>query len=141
MTRRDEHGSATLETAVLAPALLAILLMIAVAGRIAIAHQSVDSAAAAGARAASISRTKAAANTEANSVVSTTLANQGITCTELVITTDRTGFDIRVGEEATITTTVSCAVSLADLVAIAGVPGSVTLTSSASSPLDQFRER
>ncbi|MCA0253358.1 MAG: pilus assembly protein [Actinobacteria bacterium] len=140
MRNRDEHGSATLEASVLAPALLAIMLMIAVAGRIAIAHQSVDSAAAAGARAASISRTPTAANTDANTVVNATLANQGIACITLDITNDLTGFKTRVGEAASVTTTVSCTVSLADLTA-AGIPGSVTLTGSASSPLDQFRER
>lgn len=140
MTKRDERGSVTLEATVLAPALLVILLMIAAAGRIAIAHQSVDSAAAAGARAASISRTKAAANTSATSVVNATLANQGVVCAGLDITNDREGFDIPVGQQASVTTTVECRVSLADLT-LAGVPGSITLTSSASSPLDQWRER
>lgn len=141
MKRRDDRGSAALEAAVLAPPLLAILVVIAVSGRIGIAHQSVDSAAAAGARAASIARTKSQADSAARSVVNDTLANQGVTCLNLQVTTDRAGFDTPVGREASVEVTVTCQVNLSDLVSGTGVPGSVTLSGTASSPLDQFRER
>jgi Flp pilus assembly protein TadG len=140
MTPRAEHGSVTLESTVLAPVLLAILLMIAVAGRIAVAAQSLDAAASAGARAASIARSKTDASTAANSIVKTTLGNQGVSCTDFDVTNDLAGFAAPIGERATVTTTVTCRVSLADLT-VAGVPGFVTLTATAWSPLDQFRER
>ena len=140
MRPRDEHGSATLEASVLLPVALAVGLMLAVAGRIAIAHQSVDSASSAGARAASIARTKTDANAAANSIVRSTLGNQGVTCTDLDISNDLAAFDTRIGERASVTTTITCRVSLADLTVV-GAPGFVTLTATASSPLDQFRER
>jgi len=45
-----------------------------------------------------------------------------------------------VGTPATVTATVRCVVNLADL-AVPGVPGARTVTATASSPVDTFRER
>ena len=53
---------------------------------------------------------------------------------------DTTGFARPVGTPATITATVSCLVRLSDL-AMPGLGGSRTVTATASSPLDTYRER
>ncbi|HEY5275589.1 MAG TPA: TadE/TadG family type IV pilus assembly protein, partial [Coriobacteriia bacterium] len=57
-----ERGSAAIETAVGVPAFLLFIALIIGAGRIAIARQAVEAAAAEGARSASIERTQAAAD-------------------------------------------------------------------------------
>ncbi len=54
--RGTDRGSATIELAVLAPALLALLGLVIVAGRISVAGSAVEQAAASAARAASIAR-------------------------------------------------------------------------------------
>ena len=56
------------------------------------------------------------------------------------VTVDTAGFAAPVGTPATVTATVRCVVNLADL-AVPGVPGTRTVTATASSPVDTFRER
>ena len=75
------------------------------------------------------------------SVINATLTNQGTLCAGGArVTTDRSGFDTRVGQAATVTTTLECTLNLSDLT-LRGMPGSLTLTGSSSSPIDQWRER
>ena len=59
--RGSDRGSATIEMAVLAPALLALLGLVILAGRISAAGSAVEQAAASAARAASIARDARAA--------------------------------------------------------------------------------
>ena len=58
---RRDRGSATVEIVILAPALILVLLFVIAVGRIAGANNTVDAAAFAAARAASISRSAPAA--------------------------------------------------------------------------------
>ena len=58
---RDDRGSAGLEIAILAPALAAVLVLLAASGRLALAGNAVESAASAAAREASLARTTAEA--------------------------------------------------------------------------------
>jgi hypothetical protein len=51
-----------------------------------------------------------------------------------------TGFRVAVGEPASVTVEVRCAVPLAD-VAVPGMPGTRVLTARVTSPLDTFRGR
>ena len=70
-----------------------LLLLLAVGGgRVAIAHGSVQQAAADAARAASIARTAGAAQTSAVTAARATLANQGLTCASMTVTLDTSGF-------------------------------------------------
>jgi Flp pilus assembly protein TadG len=140
ITDRNEWGSATLELAILTPALLALLGLSVVAGRIQIASAAVEQAAAAGARDASLARDPATARVAATATANATLTRQGLACVHTSVTVDTTGFATRVGQPALVAATVTCTVDLDD-VAVPGVPGARTLTAAATSPLDRYRAR
>jgi Flp pilus assembly protein TadG len=135
-----DRGSATLELAVLAPALLALLGLVLVAGRITTAGSAVEQAAAAAARAASIARDARAAQAQAQATASSALAEQAITCAPASTSVSTAGFRVPIGQPASVTVEVRCAVLLADL-AVPGMPGTRVLTARMTSPLDTFRGR
>ena len=117
-----------------------LLLMFAVAGgRVAIAHGSVQQAAADAARAASIARTAGTAQTTAVAAARATLANQGLTCASMTVTLDTSGFSRPVGTPASVAATVSCTVELSEL-SLPGLPDRV-VSATVTSPLDVFRGR
>jgi Flp pilus assembly protein TadG len=136
-----DRGSAALEAAIIAPALLGLLCLAICAMRVGVAKQSVDAAAHDAARAASISRTESAAVIAAGKAVSQSLANQGITCrnkTPLKVNAGQ--FGRPAGQPAVVRVTVTCVVDIAD-VSVPGTPGSVRLTASYVSPIDSYRSR
>ena len=135
-----ERGSATLELAILAPAFLLLLGMVVIAGRVQVAAGAVEHAATSAAREASLARTNAAAQTTATSAAARELEGQDIRCATSSVTVDASGFGAPLGQSATVSATLTCMVSFADL-AIPGLPGSRTLTSTATSPIDRFRAR
>ncbi|GII52806.1 membrane protein [Planotetraspora thailandica] len=128
-----------LETTIIAPALLTMLVMMIAVGRIAIAHGAIDAAARDAARQASIARDPSAARSAALSSAREALAREGLKCAPSV-TLDTSGFSTPVGRPASVAATVTCEVGLADI-AVPGIPGSKTLTSSFASPIDPFRAR
>lgn len=136
----SERGSAALEAAIGLPAFLLFVGLIIFAGRVAIATQAVDSAATQAARTASIARTATDAGATARSAATSSLTSQQVNCVSTAVTVDTAGFAAPVGTPATVTATVRCVVNLADL-AVPGVPGTRTVTATASSPVDTFRER
>jgi Flp pilus assembly protein TadG len=133
-----ERGSTSLELAVLAPALLVLLALIVVAGRVAVAHQAVEGAAAQAARAASLERTATSAADRAHAVADATLANTGLHCTGTSVAVDTSGFAVPVGTPASVTATVTCTV---DLDGLATPVGPTTITKTMSSAIDTYRER
>ena len=135
-----ERGSAALEAAIGLPAFLLFVGLIIFAGRVAIATQAVDSAATQAARTASIARTATDAGATARSTATSSLTSQRVNCVSTTVTVDTAGFAAPVGTPATVTATVRCVVNLADL-AVPGVPGTRTVTATASSPVDTYRER
>lgn len=137
----SDRGSAApaLELVLITPIILLIILVGVAAGRTATGQSRVEQAAAAGARAASTQHTPAEAETEARSVVTASLHEQGIDCQTAIITVDATGMAARPGAPSHVTVTVDCAVAWSDL-AIPGWPGSHTVTATAASPLDPDRE-
>ncbi|MET7607060.1 TadE/TadG family type IV pilus assembly protein [Streptomyces avermitilis] len=139
LLRRD-RGSYALETAVLAPALIAILLLMVAFGRVTDAEGAVDSAAHAAARAASLERDASTAQTEAQNAVTRSLDGDGITCQTSNVAIDTSGYATDVGEAATVTATISCTSHLSDI-GLPGLPGAKTLTASWTSPIDTYRAR
>ncbi len=135
-----ERGSASLEAVIVLPAFLMFVSLIIAAGRVQIAHQSVDAAATEAARAASISRTAGEAQTAGTLSGQQALANQDLACNPPTISIDVSAFTVPVGQPAQVSASVVCVVDLGD-VAIPGLPGSITITSQAQSPLDVFRGR
>ncbi len=133
-----ERGSEAIEAAIGVPAFMLFIALIISAGRVAIAHQGIESAAAEAARSASIARTQAQAQTDAYAGAERSLADQGLQCNPQVAA-DTTGFATPPGTPATVSATVTCSVNLRD-VAMPGMPGTITITKTMSSPLDTYRE-
>lgn len=137
---RDERGSTTLELVVWAPGLLLLIGLLTVAGRVNSANAAVEQAAVDAARTASSARTAADAIDAAQSGAGRTLAAQGLQCTTTTVALDTSGFATPPGQSATVTATVTCPVRLSDL-SIPGLPGTRTVSHTATSSLDTFRER
>lgn len=135
-----ERGSAVIEAVIGIPAFMLFVALIMFAGRVAIAHQGVQSAATDAARSASIARTQGEAQTAGDTAAATSLANQRFHCVTTTVTVDTTGFASPAGTPAKITASVTCHVDLSDL-SVPGVPGSKAITATMSSPLDTYRER
>lgn len=138
--RRRDEGSATVELMILAPALLAFLLLAVFAGRVALARQSVQAAAAEAARSASIARSSAAAGGQAQAAATATLASEGLRCSATRVDLDLAAFGAPVGTAGRVSATVRCTVDLTDLIA-PGIPGSREVVATMTSPLDTYRER
>ena len=138
--RRADAGSVTLELSILAPAVLVLLALVVVAGRLSIAHQEVDHAAQTAARAATLARDPAAATSTATSAARRELDAGDLHCATVRVTVDTSGFAVPVGRPASVTATVTCTVSLSGL-AVPGMPGSRQVTATATSPLDTYRGR
>ncbi len=136
---RSERGSTSIEAAIVIPTVMIFILLMVAAGRVALAQSQVVTAAEAGARAASIERSSGQARSSAAQVAAATLRSGGVSCSPDV-STSTGGFAVPVGQPASVTTTVTCTVALGDL-AVPGLPGSRTFTSTATSPLDTYRGR
>lgn len=131
---RSERGSVATEITLVAPALMVLLVFIAV-----LIHRGVDArlrvedAAHQAARAATLERTAPAAVHAARSTAARALAQAGVTCESLEVDTAAHGLV----PGGTVTVTVSCSVDLADAV-LAGL-GRTRLSVTASEPVDQWR--
>jgi Flp pilus assembly protein TadG len=136
----SEAGTATLELAILAPALLVLLGLVIVAGRVVAAGSAVEHAAAAAARSASLSRDAREAQTRAQAVAQESLADQGIDCVSLISRIDTGGFAVALGNPSSVTVDLECAVALGD-VAVPGMPGLRRISARSTSPLDSYRGR
>ena len=135
-----ERGSATLELTILTPALLLLLALVVLVGRVQVAASAVEHAAFSAARDASLARTPGAAQSAAIAASGRELAAQNIRCAASSVVIDTAGFTARVGQPATVTATLTCTVTMSDL-AVPGIPGTRTLTGSATSSLDTWRSR
>lgn len=138
--QRGENGSASLELVIAAPAVLLLLGLVIVGARLESAGASVEHAAAAAAREASLARTPIAAAQAARASARRNLQGVDALCQRVEVSLDTSGFSIVTGHTATVAVTVSCVVALADQ-AVPGLPGTRTMTYRAISPLDRFRSR
>ena len=97
-TSTSQRGSATIEAVIVLPAFMLFVSLIIAAGRVQMAHQSLDAAAAEAARAASISRTAGEAQTRALATGQQALLNQGLACSSTNISVDTSGFAVQEAE-------------------------------------------
>lgn len=135
-----ERGSASIEMVILAPAFGLLIAMLVMGGRIAIAQQSIQSAAGEAARAASLER-GADSRDRGLSAARAFLAEQDMTCRNLDVQLDASGKQTDPGvADQIVNATVSCEVPLGDL-ALPGIGGGHTVTATAASPVDTYRER
>ncbi len=129
-----DAGSATVETTILAPLLVMLLLLVVLCGRLVSAQLDLDAAAHSAARAGSIARTPTAATAQAQRTALDTLTTRGLTCGQPRVTVGTGGLQ----PGGAVTVTISCTVPLSDLTLIA-VPGSHTITATSTSPVDLWR--
>ena len=138
---RRDRGASTLEAAILAPVLIMLIGVAVVSMRIEVASQAVESAAHDAARAASISRTRAEADSAALDAANNALSQQSLNCDPAPqVDPDTDQFGRPIGETAVVTVTVTCVVKLDDI-GLPVLPGTKTLTATFTSYLDQFRGR
>lgn len=130
----------SVELALLAPALLLLLSFAVLAGRTQIADNAVEEAARAGAREASLARDATTATSLARGQAEQSLATQNLRCRTTTVDIDTAGFQAPPGQPGDVTVSISCTVSMSDLLA-PGLPGSVTVRGSFTSPVDVYRER
>jgi Flp pilus assembly protein TadG len=132
---REEGAFAALELAILLPFVIVMLLLVVAFGRVERGRELVDQASAAAARAASLSTSPGQAQTAANTAASRTLTSGGLSCAGMHVTVDTASFH----PGGNVTARLSCTADLAGLT-LSGVPGHVTLTSTATSPLEPYRQ-
>lgn len=137
---RSDQGSAAIEAAIVLPALIMFLCLAIAGGRIVTSGAKIDAAAEDAAREASIHRTAATAQSAARSAAAEALNDQGIKCASTSVHINTGGLSVPVGQVGTVTATVTCTVNLSDLL-LPGVPGAKTLTSTATSVVDEYRQR
>jgi Flp pilus assembly protein TadG len=132
---RDERGSVAAELTLVTPFLVLLLVFVAV-----LVHRGVDArlrlndVAHQGARAASLTRTPAAASDAAQQTVTAALAQAGMNCLNPSVDVDTSDFQ----SGGIVTVTVICHVDLTDAPEL-GAGTSRTLTATASSPIDAWR--
>lgn len=130
--RRDgrDYGSVALEVVVLAPVILALLAVLAYAGRLQAARADVEAAAQSAARTISIARDPYAAIGDAQADATAT-AGSGEPCDSLTLTAT-------VGEDA-VTVELSCVLPPGELTRLIPI-GPRTITGGATEPRDVWRE-
>lgn len=131
---RDDEGSVSTEIALsYVPLMVLAALAIIACLRLVSANSDVHAAAAAAARQASLVRTPAGAVAAGKDAAAATLQGRNMTC-QPHTTTLNTGGMTPGGQ---VSVTVDCTVHLEDLFGL-GLPGSVTLSSTASQPVDRY---
>lgn len=140
LRRSGDCGSASVEAVIGVPASLLLVGLLVLGGRIAIADQGVQAAAADAARAASIARTPAAAGTDATIAAHSSLTTQRLDCASTRVSVNSQALETPVGTPGQVSATVICALRLSDL-GLPGLTGTKTITATMSSPLDTYRGR
>jgi hypothetical protein len=135
---RDDRGTMALEMVLLTPLMMTFILVLVGLGRVVEAQSQVDGAARDAARAASLSRTRAAAQANATDAAASTLTDpqdkkhwcQGAPDTVVDFSQWRRGGQVSVA--------VHCEVDLTGL-SLAGFLPSPTMTGTATAPIDTLR--
>jgi Flp pilus assembly protein TadG len=129
--RRDDRGSVAVETAILAPALLAVMALVVVVGRVGNCKLDLDAAAQSAARTVSMARSPADAVVGAENAARSTLRVGSATCREWT-------FDAAI-TITEVTVEISCVVDLS-AASMLPVPGTAVLKTTASQVIDRYRE-
>ncbi len=138
--RRTDRGAAATELAILVPVLVLLLSVVVGGGRVWTARSSVQQAAGAAARAASLERTPAAAQAVARQAFTRNLAQQGLTCASAALDVDARGLAKPPGTSATVSVRARCRVELRDVL-VPGMPGAVDAEATGVAVVDTYRGR
>ncbi|MER7703130.1 TadE/TadG family type IV pilus assembly protein [Kitasatospora sp. NPDC097605] len=138
---RSDRGSTAVEAAIIAPAVVALILVAVAAGRVQTAGGTVEAAARSAARTASMARSVDGMDGAAKAAAERVLEQQGVHCRSSEV-------DVGHGELvshgvtlATVEVTVRCEVGLGDLLSGPDVPLTKTLTGRFVSVVDRYRGR
>lgn len=131
---KDERGAASVEMVLVTPILVVLMLLAVAGGRLASTRAEVDAAARDSARAASLARSPGVAERDGRAAAEATLADRGLSCSNLTVTIDTA--DFRPG--GVVATTVACDVDLSDLTGL-GLPGARTVSARFAETVDTFR--
>lgn len=121
-----------IEIVILAPVMLAFLMLIAAAGRLVAVKGDLEAAARDAARGASLERDIGSASAQARQIVDASLDKQSIACRGA----DLGGSDFRSG--GFVRVDLECRVSY-DGLGLIGLPGSVAVSADSAAPIDTFR--
>jgi Flp pilus assembly protein TadG len=141
--RHDERGSAAVEVTLLAPLMIALLLLVVAAGRITSARLTVQEAAHQAARTLTLARDPTAARQQATAAAHAVTTGKKLPCTHLDLTIDlpnasNTGAGADPAPVAVATVRLTCTLPLGDLTGLA-LPHETVITATAASPLDLYR--
>lgn len=125
----------TVELVLLFPVLVVLFLIVAGLGRIGLGTLHIEQAAASAARAASLTTTRAAARAASHHAAAETLRSAGITCRHTRLDVDTGAFH----PGGFVTVRLSCTADLSGL-AMAGLPGAVTVHATSQSALETHRD-
>lgn len=128
---RDDRGSASVELVILAPLVGVLLLAVVVVGRVQVARADVEGAARSAARELALARDPNAVITTVESGLAATLNVGSPSCRSMSFTPAVSA--------GWVTVTVACAVDL-DAVSVLPLPGSMTVTGTATEAIDAYRE-
>lgn len=131
-----DAGAAAVETVLLVPVLVVMLLFVVFVGRVGTVTQDVYAASRDAARAASLRDGPDAATADARSSAEATLLERGVACAGLDVQVDTSRFE----PGGAVRVDVACTVSLADVSRL-GVPGSKTVAAHSVSVIDRYRSR
>jgi Flp pilus assembly protein TadG len=130
----DDRGTAAVEAAIIAPALLVLLVLVMLAARVSQADAEVQSAATAAARAASQQATPAGATREADQVAQASLDDAGLSCSAWDVDVDTTFL----APGGSVQVTVTCTTPLSDMILLS-VPSHRTFQATATEVVDTYR--
>lgn len=129
-----ERGSSAVTLVLLMPIVLIVVWFAVFAGRMVTAQQDVISAARDGARAAAVSGTSDGGSAAATAAVERTLRGAGVACSDQAAEVELGDF----GAGGTVTVTVRCTVSIADVTSV-WAPGLKVIEASSTAVIDQYR--
>jgi Flp pilus assembly protein TadG len=132
--RLEDRGAAAIEAAIVAPFLVALMLLVVFAGRVSEADGSVRRAASEAARAASLRQDPADAVRAAEDTVAANLATVGVDCDPLTVEVDTADF----AAGGTVGVTVTCRTSMGD-VTLLGIPARQTFRVHEVEVIDRYR--
>ena len=130
--RPGDRGSISVETAILVPALIAAMALVVVVGRVGNGKLDLDAAAQSAARTISIARSPTQAVADAERAARATLRVGSPTCREWTFEARPTSTEV--------TVEISCVVDLS-AASMLPVPGSRTMSTSATEVIDRYREK
>lgn len=130
----------SVEAAILLPALVLFIGLLATSARVALTQQALNAVAAQAARATSLERSAAEGRRHAEEAVEVGLREQGVECLTSRISIDAAALEAPLGSSGEVKISIDCVIGVAD-VTLPTFPGSFPLTGHATSSVDRYRHR